>query len=83
MALVDLLDREVPGPVHLGGADDVSRFDFAVLLGADPQAIERGQTTADRAPDVSLDSSRAAGILPTRLRGVYEVLSSSDVRFAR
>src|SRR4051794_22302061 len=57
-ALLDLLDRDVRGPLHLGGADDVSRFDFAVLLGADPEAIERTHTTADRAPDVSLDSSR-------------------------
>jgi dTDP-4-dehydrorhamnose reductase len=74
-ALLDLLERDVRGPLHLGGADDVSRFDFAVLLGADPEAIERTYTTPDRAPDVSLDSSRAAELLPTRLRGVYEVLS--------
>lgn len=73
--LLDLLEVDVAGPLHLGGADDVSRFDFAVLLGADPDAIERGHTTPDRAPDVSIDSSRAAELLPTRLRGVYEVLS--------
>ena len=76
-ALLELLHLDVPGPLHLGGADDVSRFDFAVLLGADPNTIERGHTTPDRAPDVSLDSSRAAGLLRTRLRGVYEVLGRS------
>jgi dTDP-4-dehydrorhamnose reductase len=73
-ALLELVELDVPGPLHLGGADDVSRFDFAVLLGADPARIERARTTPGRAPDVSLDSSRARGLLTTRLRGVYEVL---------
>jgi dTDP-4-dehydrorhamnose reductase len=83
-ALLELLERPVPGPLHLAGADAVSRFDFAVLLGADPNLLEAGHTTADRAPDVSLDSSRAAALLSTRLRGVYEVLDrSSAVRRAR
>jgi dTDP-4-dehydrorhamnose reductase len=74
-ALLEVVGLELAGPLHLGGADDVSRFDFAVLLGADPDRIERAHTTPDRAPDVSLDSSRAAALLQTRLRGVYEVLS--------
>lgn len=73
-ALLDVVELDLPGPLHLGGADDLSRFDFAVLLGADPEAIERAHTTPDRAPNVSLDSSRAAAILPTRLRGAYDVL---------
>jgi dTDP-4-dehydrorhamnose reductase len=75
-ALLELVQLDVRGPLHLAGADDVSRFDFAVLLGADPSRIEPAHTTPDRAPDVSLDSSRAGGLLRTRLRGVYEVLSS-------
>jgi dTDP-4-dehydrorhamnose reductase len=73
-ALLELLDLEVPGPLHVAGADDVSRYDFAVLLGADEAVIERAQTSPDRAPDVTLDSSQAASLLQTRLRGVYEVL---------
>ena len=73
-AVLELLDLEFPGPLHLGGADDVSRYDFAVLLGADAESIERSQTTPDRAPDVTLDSSQAAELLTTRIRGVYEVL---------
>jgi dTDP-4-dehydrorhamnose reductase len=77
-ALLEVVALELPGPLHLGGADDVSRFDFAVLLGADPEGIEAAQTTPGRAPDVSLDSSRAGGLLQTRLRGVYEVLSSAS-----
>jgi dTDP-4-dehydrorhamnose reductase len=80
-ALLELVALEVPGPLHLGGEDDVSRFDFAVVLGADPGRIERAHTGPDRAPDVSLDSSRARGLLRTRLRGVYD--SSSAVRPAR
>lgn len=75
-ALLEVVTLELPGPLHLGGADDVSRYDFAVLLGAEPDRIEAANTTPERAPDVSLDSSRAAGLLRTRLRGVYEVLSS-------
>jgi dTDP-4-dehydrorhamnose reductase len=73
-ALLELLDLEVPGPLHVAGADDVSRYDFAVLLGADEASIERAQTSPDRAPDVTLDSSQAGSLLETRLRGVYEVL---------
>jgi dTDP-4-dehydrorhamnose reductase len=76
-ALLEVVGMELPGPLHLGGADDLSRFDFAVLLGADPKRIEPAHTTADRAPDVSLDSSRAAGLLRTRMRGAYEVLSEA------
>jgi dTDP-4-dehydrorhamnose reductase len=74
-AILEVLPLDFVGPLHLGGADDISRYDFALLLGADPKRIERAHTTPDRAPDVSLDSSRAAALLSTRLRGVYEVLS--------
>jgi len=73
-ALLELLALDAAGPLHVGGADDVSRYDFALLLGADPGRLERAHTTPDRAPDVSLDSSRAARLLRTRLRGVREVL---------
>ena len=80
-ALLEVLALDIAGPLHLGGGDDVSRFDFAVALGADPARIQRTRTTADRAPDVSLDSTRARGLLRTRLRGVYD--SSAAVRSAR
>ena len=76
-AVLELLSLDVPGPLHVAGADDVSRFDFAVLLGADPAGLERAATTPDRAPDVTLDSSRAHTLLRTRLRGVHEVLASA------
>jgi dTDP-4-dehydrorhamnose reductase len=72
-AVLELLDLDVPGPLHVAGADDVSRYELALLLGADPTRIEEAHTTSDRAPDVTLDCSRAASTLRTRLRGVYEV----------
>ena len=74
-AILELLDLDVAGPLHVAGADDVSRFDFAVLLGADASALERAHTTPGRAPNVTLDSSRAGHLLTTRLRGVVEVLA--------
>ena len=80
-ALLELLPLQLPGPLHLGGEDDVSRYDFAIALGADSSRIDRARTTPDRAPDVSLDSSRARSLLETRLRGVYD--SSSAVRSER
>jgi len=73
-AIIELLALDVAGPLHLGGSDDISRFDFAVLLGADPTKLEPVHTTPDRAPNVTLDSSRARALLTTRLRGVREVL---------
>lgn len=73
-ALLDLVEEDHAGPIHMGGADDVSRFDFAVLLGADPEQLEAAHTTPGRAPNVTLDSTRAAALVETRLRGVYEVL---------
>jgi dTDP-4-dehydrorhamnose reductase len=73
-ALLEVVELEFPGPLHVAGADDVSRYDFAVLLGADEASIEPSQTSPERAPDVTLDSSQAAELLETRLRGVHEVL---------
>ena len=73
-ALLELAERDDAGPLHLGGADDVSRYDFALLLGADATRIRARGTAPERAPNVSLDSSRARRLLRTRLRGVREVL---------
>jgi dTDP-4-dehydrorhamnose reductase len=73
-AILELLALDVRGPLHVGGAEDVDRYTFALLLGADADRIEAARTTPDRAPDVTLDSSRAGALLATRLRGVREVL---------
>jgi dTDP-4-dehydrorhamnose reductase len=75
LAILEVLGLEVQGPLHIAGADDISRYDLAVLLGADPASIEGVPTTPDRCPNVTLDSSHAASLLATRVRGVYEVLS--------
>jgi dTDP-4-dehydrorhamnose reductase len=75
-AVLELLPLDVPGPLHVAGADNVSRFDFAVLLGADPSRLERATTTPDRPRDVTLDSSRARSFLATPLRGVREAAST-------
>ena len=69
-AVLELLGARLAGPLHLGGADDISRYDFALLLGADP-ASDRA-----RAHDARPGARRvarqlaAAGLLSTRLRGV-------------
>jgi dTDP-4-dehydrorhamnose reductase len=77
-ALLELLGLDFAGALHVAGADDVSRLDFAVLLGADPSRLEPAHTTPDRARDVTLDSSRARALLSTRLRGAREVLAPSE-----
>jgi len=74
-ALLELAQLEHEGPLHLGGADDVSRYDFALLLGADPTRIRGFRSPTDRPANCSLDSSRARALLRTRLRGAREVLT--------
>ena len=71
-ALLELAELEIAGPLHVAGADDVSRAELAEL-------IRRGPVRSEPAPplrplDCSLDSSRARALLRTRLRGVREVL---------
>lgn len=73
-ALLELVELDVTGPLHVAGADDISRYDFAKLLGAGE--IEGAHTTPDRAPNVSLDSSLAQSLLRTQLRGAYETLAN-------
>src|SRR3954454_12983086 len=75
-ALIELATLDVSGPLHLGGAEDVTRYDFALLLGADRARIEAAHTTPDLPPNVSIDSSRARSLLATRLRVVREVFEA-------
>ena len=49
-----------PGPLHVAGADDISRYDLAVLLGADPGADRA------RPHDARPSTERLARQLPRR-----------------
>jgi dTDP-4-dehydrorhamnose reductase len=78
-ALVELAARgDIGGPLHVAGADAVSRLEFARLVaaahGRDPMAVRGGTRPRGRPGDITLDCSRARALLGTRLRGVREVL---------
>jgi dTDP-4-dehydrorhamnose reductase len=74
-ALLELVAGDLAGPLHVAAPDAISRYELGRLLraaaGADPDGV-RGAASprAGRARNVALDSSKAAGLLSTRLRGV-------------
>jgi dTDP-4-dehydrorhamnose reductase len=71
--LLELAELDVFGPLHVAGADAVSRACFAELIARAPV---RAAAAPDTRPlDCSLDSSRAQALVATRLRGVREVLA--------
>jgi dTDP-4-dehydrorhamnose reductase len=70
-AILELAELEVSGPLHVGGADGLSRLDFARLM--NPSATG-GPRPPGRPGDCRLDSSRAQSLISTRLRGAREVL---------
>lgn len=71
-ALLELAELDVSGPLHVAGADDVSRAEFAELIAGAP--VRTSTAPGTRPLDCSLDSSHAQALLRTRLRGVHEVL---------
>jgi dTDP-4-dehydrorhamnose reductase len=71
-ALLELAELDTSGPLHVAGADDVSRAEFAELITGGP--VRSAQAPATRPLDCSLDSSRARRLLTTPLRGVRDVL---------
>jgi dTDP-4-dehydrorhamnose reductase len=78
-ALVELAARaDVRGPLHVAGAEAVSRLEFAQLIAAasgdDPAAVRGGSRPPGRPGDLRLDCTRARALLRTHLRGVREVL---------
>lgn len=82
-ALVALVSTDAAGPLHLAGADGVSRYEFACLVAAAHGRRTdhlRTTTSAETAPqrprDCRLDSSRAAVLLGAPLPGVRAVLGS-------
>ena len=72
-ALLELAELDVAGPLHVAGADDVSRAELAELIAGAP--VRTGRAPETRPLDCSLDSSRARALLRTRLRGVRELLA--------
>ena len=72
-ALLELAELDVSGPLHVAGADDVSRAELAELLARRP--VRTAPAPATRPLDCSLDSSRAQELIGTRLRGVREILA--------
>jgi dTDP-4-dehydrorhamnose reductase len=72
-ALLELAELEVSGPLHVAGADAVSRAVFAELITGG--SVSSATAPATRPLDCSLDSSRARAMIRTRLRGVREVLA--------
>jgi dTDP-4-dehydrorhamnose reductase len=71
-ALLELTELDVSGPLHVAGADAVSRAEFAELVAGAPVRSQRAPEA--RPLDCSLDSARAQAMIRTRLRGVREVL---------
>jgi len=65
--LLELLETDLAGPLHLGGADAVSRREFAELVARRP--VEGASSPPDRPKNCALGSTRVGP-----LRGVREVL---------
>jgi dTDP-4-dehydrorhamnose reductase len=80
-AVLELAGRDdISGPLHVAGADAVSRLEFARLVraanGLHADSVRGGPHPPGRPGDVTLDCSRAGALLRTRLRGVREVLGA-------
>jgi len=71
-ALLELAELDVAGPLHVAGADGISRAGLAELIVGRPVLTAEAPST--RPLDCRLDSARAQSMIRTRLRGVREVL---------
>jgi dTDP-4-dehydrorhamnose reductase len=73
-ALLELAELDLVGPLHVAAPEAVSRLELARILraahGYDPATARGTPTPPGRARNVALDSSRAAGLLATRLSGI-------------
>ena len=76
-ALLELAAQEGGGPLHVGGADGVSRLELARLIvgaaGLDAELLRGEPAPADRPRHCPLDSGVAQARLRTRLRGAHEI----------
>ncbi len=82
-ALVELATTDYRGILHCAGADAISRYELGRAIarrdGVDGDALRptrRAELAVPGPIDVRLDSSAAAGLLTTRLRGAREFLGS-------
>ncbi|MEU0552393.1 sugar nucleotide-binding protein [Micromonospora sp. NPDC005979] len=81
-AVLELVGSSYAGLLNVAGADAVSRAELGLLVaerfGLDATGLKTTTAAAVgvvRPSDVRLDSTRAAGLLRTRLRGVRELLA--------
>ena len=79
-ALVELASLDVQGVLHVAGADATSRLELGRLIarrdGLDADLLRgRSRAGVPGPRDVRLDSTRARGLLATRLRGAREFLA--------
>lgn len=70
-ALLELASLDVSGPLHVAGADAVSRAELAQLVVGGP--VRSGVAPPTRPLDCTLDSACAQAMIRTRLRGAREV----------
>jgi dTDP-4-dehydrorhamnose reductase len=70
-ALLELAVADTSGLLHVAGADGVSRREFAELVAG--RRVRGGPAPAGRPLDCRLDTSLAARLLRTPLRGVRQV----------
>lgn len=82
-AVVELAATDTAGVLNVAGPDAVSWYEYGTLVaswhGVDPARVPAGSirdSPVRRPGDVRLDSSRAAGLLRTRLRGMRELYAT-------
>ncbi|PZF87560.1 hypothetical protein C1I99_27400, partial [Micromonospora deserti] len=82
-AVLELVESDHAGPLNVAGPDAVSRVELGLLVarrhGLDPAGMKTTTSASSgllRPAEVRLDSSRAAALLRTRLRGVREPLAA-------
>ncbi len=71
-ALLELATLDLAGPLHVAGADALSRAELARLVAG--AAVRSAPAPPGRPLDCRLDTMRATGLLRTPLRGVRTVL---------
>jgi dTDP-4-dehydrorhamnose reductase len=83
-ALLALVPTAAAGPLHLAGADGVSRYEFACLVAAAHgrhtdhlRTIRSAEKAPNRPRDCRLDCSRATALLGAPLPGVRAVLGAA------